>query len=64
MSNTGNAFVDITWMILGYIGSAMPLAILCYMLAFISKGKKIKMKTVGSYIVVAVIMFFILLRTK
>lgn len=56
-------FVDVVWTILHYIGSATPLAILCYMLAFISKGKKIKGKTIGSYIVVAVLMFFILLRT-
>lgn len=55
--------VDFVWTILHYIGSATPLAILCFMLAFISKGAKIKKKTVGSYIVVAVLMFFILLRT-
>lgn len=55
--------VEIVWMVLHYIGSATPLAILCFMLAFISGGKKVKMKTVGSYIVVAVIMFVILLRT-
>lgn len=55
--------VEVVWTILNYIGSATPLAILCFMLAFISGGKKIKMKTVGSYIVVAVLMFIILLRT-
>lgn len=60
---TGETVVNIVWTILHYIGSATPLAILCYMLAFITRGKKIKMKTVGSYIVVAVLMFFILLRT-
>ncbi len=56
-------FISTVWMLLNYIGSAMPLSILCFMLAFISGGKKVKMKTVGSYVVVAVIMFFILLRT-
>lgn len=55
--------VEVVWTILNYVGSATPLAILCFMLAFISGGKKIKMKTVGSYIVVAVLMFIILLRT-
>lgn len=55
--------VDTIWTVLHYIGSATPLAILCFMLAFISGGKKVKMKTVGSYVVVAVIMFVILLRT-
>jgi hypothetical protein len=60
----GNTVSTVIWQILDYIGSAMPLAILCYMLAFISKGKKIKMKTVGAYVVVAVIMFFIMLRTS
>lgn len=55
--------IDAIWMVLHYIGSATPLAILCFMLAFISGGKKVRMKTVGSYIVVAVIMFFVLLRT-
>lgn len=60
---TAETFVNGVWTVLHYIGSATPLAILCYMLAFISKGKKIKMKTVGSYVVVAVLMFFILLRT-
>ena len=55
--------VDLVWQVLHYIGSATPLAILCYMLAFITKGKKIKKKTVGSYVVVAIIMFVILLRT-
>jgi hypothetical protein len=54
---------DIVWTILHYIGSAMPLAILCYMIVFILRGKKIKNKTVISYVVVAVLMFFILLRT-
>lgn len=55
--------IDMVWTALHYVGSATPLAILCFMLAFISGGKKVKMKTVGSYIVVAVIMFVILLRT-
>jgi hypothetical protein len=54
---------DIVWMILHYIGSAMPLAVLCFMIVFILKGHKIKNKTVVSYIVVAILMFFILLRT-
>lgn len=58
-----NVVVDAIWMVLHYIGSAAPLAVLCFMLALISKGKKIKKKTVGSYVVVAIIMFVILLRT-
>lgn len=49
--------------VLHWIGSAVPLAILCLMIALIKGGKKVKWKTVGSYIVVAFIMFFILLRT-
>lgn len=56
-------FEEVIWYILHLIGSATPLAILCYMIVFISKGKKIKGKTVTSYIIVAVIMFIILLRT-
>ena len=51
------------WTVLHYIGSAMPLSILCYMLAFITNGKKIKKKTVLSYMVVAAIMFFVMWRT-
>lgn len=54
---------EIIWYILHLIGSAMPLAILCFMIVFIAKGHKIKWKTIVSYTVVAVIMFFILLRT-
>lgn len=49
--------------ILHWIGSAVPLTILCLMLAIIKSGKKVKWKTIGSYTVVAFIMFFILLRT-
>lgn len=54
---------EIIWYILHLIGSAMPLAILCFMIVFIAKGHKIKWKMIASYTVVAVIMFFILLRT-
>lgn len=53
----------IVWTVLHYIGSAMPLAILCFMIVFILKGYKVKTKTVTSYIVIAVFMFFILWRT-
>lgn len=49
--------------LLHLIGSAAPLAILCYMLVFLAKGKKVKVKTVVSYLVVGTIMLFILLRT-
>ena len=45
------------------IGSAMPLAVLCLMLAILKGGKKVKTKTVASYVLVAVLMFIILLRT-
>lgn len=45
------------------IGSAMPLAILCLMLALLLSNKKVKDKTVYSYCFVAVVMFIILLRT-
>lgn len=44
-----------------YVGSSVPLIILCYMIVFILHGKKVKWKTVISYVVVAVIMFMILL---
>ena len=57
------AIVQVLWYILHLIGSAMPLAILCYILVFIMKGRKVKQSTLVSYIVVAVIMFFVLLRT-
>lgn len=46
-----------------WIGSAVPLTILCLMIALIMGGKKVKWKTVGSYIVVSFIMFLILSRT-
>lgn len=49
--------------IIHLIGSAVPLTILCFMIVFIMKGKKVKTSTVGQYIVIAVIMFVILLRT-
>ncbi len=54
---------DWVWYIIHLIGSAMPLAVLCFMIVFIMFGHKIKKKTVISYVVVAVIMFIILLRT-
>ena len=57
------SFMDVIWYIFHLIGSAMPLAILCYVLVFIMKGKKVKRETLISYIVVAVLMFGILLRT-
>ena len=57
------AIVQVLWYILHLIGSAMPLTILCYILVFIMKGRKVKQSTLVSYIVVAVIMFFVLLRT-
>ena len=49
--------------IVHWIGSAMPLAILCLMIALVKNGKKVKKKTIASYVVVAVIMFVVLLRT-
>lgn len=58
--------IDITEIIrkiFNLIGSAMPLAVLCYIIVFIVKGRKVKGSTVVSYIVVAVLMFLILLRT-
>ena len=55
--------LNILMMIFNLIGSATPLIILCYMLVFISKGRKVRQETVWSYVVVAVIMFGILLRT-
>lgn len=45
------------------IGSALPLAVLCYILVFLFRGKKIKTNTLTSYIIISVIMFLILLRT-
>lgn len=54
---------QIVWNLLHLIGSAFPLTVLCYMVVFILKGKKIKQKTVISYVIVAVLMFLILLRT-
>ena len=57
------SLMDVIWYIFHLIGSAMPLAILCYVLVFIMKGKKVKQETLISYIVVAVLMFGILLRT-
>lgn len=50
--------------IVHWFGSAVPLTILCFMIVFIARGKKVKANTVISYIVVAVIMFIILLRTN
>ena len=50
--------------IFNLIGSAMPLTILCFMLVFIAKGRKVKKQTIVSYAIVAVIMFLILLRTQ
>ena len=57
------SLMDVIWYIFHLIGSAMPLAILCYVLVFIMKGKKVKQETLISSIVVAVLMFGILLRT-
>lgn len=54
---------EFIWNVLHLIGSAFPLTILCYMIVLIAKGKKIHKKTVISYVIIAVIMFFILLRT-
>lgn len=55
--------LNILIMIFNLIGSAMPLIILCYMLVFITKGRKVRQKTIWSYLTVAIIMFGILLRT-
>lgn len=44
------------------IGNALPLAILCYIIVFLIGGKKIKIQTLISYVVVAVVCFIILLR--
>lgn len=49
--------------VMHYIGSAMPLAILCYMIVFMLKGNKIKTKTINSYVIVSILLFFILWRT-
>lgn len=57
------AIIDAVWAVFNYIGSAMPLTVLCYMIVFILFGKKIKKETIVSYIVVGVLMFIILLRT-
>lgn len=55
--------IEYAWAVFNYIGSAMPLTVLCYMIVFILFGKKIKKETIVSYLVVAVLMFLILLRT-
>ena len=52
--------LDFLISIFNYIGSAMPLCILCFMIVFIKNGKKIKKETIVSYVVVSVLMFFIL----
>lgn len=46
-----------------WIGSALPLAVLCYIIVFLFRGKKIKVNTLISYMLISVIMFLILLRT-
>ena len=64
MGNIFSIFGTFLLDIFDYIGSAMPLAILCFMIVFIFRGKKIKGTTIVSYCVMATIMFLILLRTK
>ena len=58
-----NELILIIQQVLHYIGSAMPLTILCYMIVFIMKGNKIKDKTVNSYAIISIILFLILWRT-
>lgn len=57
------SLADFVWYIFHLIGSAMPLAVLCYIIVFIVKGRKVKSATLISYIVVAALMFGVLLRT-
>ena len=55
--------LDMLMKFFNLIGSAMPLTILCFMLVFIYKGRKVKKSTIVSYVIIAILMFFILLRT-
>lgn len=63
MDLEGDKMLEFLMGIFNLIGSAMPLTILCFMVVFIMKGRKVKKNTIVSYIVVAVLMFFLLLRT-
>jgi hypothetical protein len=49
--------------VITYIGSALPLTILCLCLSVIIVNKKVSKKMLTSFIIIAVIMFFILLRS-
>lgn len=51
------------WHILDLIGSAMPLAVLCFLISFIIHAKSFNKATLGAYIVMAILMFLLLLRT-
>ena len=55
--------IKIIQQVMHYIGSAMPLTILCYMIVFILKGNKIKDKTINSYAIISILLFLILWRT-
>ena len=45
------------------IGSSFPLIVLCLSLSTIMSSKSISKKSLGSYIIVSVIMFLLLLRS-
>jgi len=45
------------------IGSALPLAVLCFMIALIKDKPKVEDKSIVSYCIVALMMFIVLLRT-
>ena len=45
------------------IGSAFPLAVLCFMIALIKEKGKVEDKSIISYCIVALMMFILLLRT-
>lgn len=49
--------------VLNLIGSALPIIVLSFMIVFIIKNKKLDKKVLASYVLIAVLMFFILLRT-
>ena len=55
--------VSIATQFINYVGSAMPLAILCFMIVFLLFGRKVKAQSLISYLIIAVLMFIILLRT-
>ena len=55
--------LEVVVRLLDLIGSAVPLAILCFILATLLRSRKVDSKLLITYLFIAVLLFIVLLRT-